>query len=252
MIAARSSACSSHWARRSSRSTVPSSAALTTTTFMPAITAEAALVPCADDGIRQTSRSPSPLRPVVAADGQQPGELALRAGVGLDRDPVVAGDLGQPALELVDELAVAGGVLGRREGVQVGEAGQADRLHLGGGVELHRARAERDHAAVQRVVAGREAAQVAQHLGLAVVGAEDLVREVRRRAAQVGGQAVRDVTVHLGRGDAEGAQDARHGGRGRALRGADADPVGVDQAQLEPEAAGARRPRRRPGRAPRR
>ena len=44
---------------------------------------------------------------VVAADGQQARELTLRAGVGLDGDPVVAGDLGQPLLELADELAVA-------------------------------------------------------------------------------------------------------------------------------------------------
>ncbi len=60
MIAARSLAWASHWAFRSSRSIDPSAAAFTTTTFMPAITAEAALVPCADDGIRQTFRSPSP------------------------------------------------------------------------------------------------------------------------------------------------------------------------------------------------
>ena len=50
-VAARS------WSRRSSRSTEPSAAALTTTTFIPAITAEAALVPCAEDGIRQIRRS---------------------------------------------------------------------------------------------------------------------------------------------------------------------------------------------------
>ncbi len=60
MIAARSSLCSSHCARRSSRSTEPSSAAFTTTTFIPAITADAALVPWAEDGIRQTLRAPSP------------------------------------------------------------------------------------------------------------------------------------------------------------------------------------------------
>ena len=35
--------------------------ALTTTTFMPAITADAALVPCAEEGIRQTVRCSSPL-----------------------------------------------------------------------------------------------------------------------------------------------------------------------------------------------
>ena len=61
MIAARSSACASQCVRRSSRSMEPSSAAFTTTTFMPAITAEAALVPWADDGIRQTLRPSSPL-----------------------------------------------------------------------------------------------------------------------------------------------------------------------------------------------
>ena len=38
----------------------PSSAAFTTTTRIPAITAEAALVPWAEDGIRQTSRAVSP------------------------------------------------------------------------------------------------------------------------------------------------------------------------------------------------
>ena len=60
MIAARSSACASHCARRSSRSTAPSSAAFTTTTRIPAITADAALVPWAEDGIRQTLRAVSP------------------------------------------------------------------------------------------------------------------------------------------------------------------------------------------------
>ena len=41
---------------------------------------------------------------VVAADREQPGQLALRSGVRLDRDLRVAGDLGQPALQLLDQL----------------------------------------------------------------------------------------------------------------------------------------------------
>jgi hypothetical protein len=53
---------------------------------MPAITALAALVPCADDGIRQTSRCPVAAAAVVGADREQPGELALAAGVGLQAD----------------------------------------------------------------------------------------------------------------------------------------------------------------------
>ena len=223
-------------ARRSSRSTEPSSVAFTTTTRMPAITADAALVPWADDGIRHDVAVGVAVGAVVAADRQQPGELALRAGVGLDRDPVVAGDLGQPALEVGDQPAVAGGVLGRRERVQVGEAGQAHRLHLGGRVELHRARAERDHAAVERVVAGREPAQVAQHLGLAVVLVEHRVGEVVGACAAGPGQGVGRVVVRRGRGsavDAERPQHRRHRGPGGRLGGRERHRVGVDQAQLE-------------------
>jgi hypothetical protein len=42
---------------------------------------------------------------VVAADREQPGELALAAGVRLQAHGVVAGDLAQPALEVGDERA---------------------------------------------------------------------------------------------------------------------------------------------------
>lgn len=48
------------FARRSSTSISPSSAVFTTTTFMPAMTALAAFVPCAEDGIRHTVRCSSP------------------------------------------------------------------------------------------------------------------------------------------------------------------------------------------------
>ena len=251
MIAARSSRCASHCARRSSRSTDPSSAALTTTTRIPAITAEAALVPCAEDGIRQTSRAGVAVGVVVGADGQQPGQLALRPGVRLDGDPVVAGHLGQPALELVDQAPVAGGVLGGRERVQVGEAGQAHRLHLGGGVELHRAGAERDHAAVEGVVAGRQPAQVAQHLGLGAVAVEHRVLEERRAPQQLDGQRVGragvDVVQLAGR-DAEGAQHLLDGGQTGAARS-----TRSRRGRRRPAAAGRRsrgRPRRRPRRGP--
>ena len=75
--------------------------------------ADAALVPCALDGMRQTMRSSSPRDAVVPADREQPGELALAAGVRLQRDRVVAGDLGEPALELLDHAEVALDVLAR-------------------------------------------------------------------------------------------------------------------------------------------
>ena len=92
---------------------------------MPAITALAALVPCAEDGIRQTVRCSSPLARWYAADGQQAGQLALRAGVGLQGDLVVAGDLGEPLLQLADEREVALRLLGRaRRGAAAPNSGQ--------------------------------------------------------------------------------------------------------------------------------
>ncbi len=112
---------------------------------------------------------------VVAPDGQQARQLALRPGVGLHGHRVVAGDLGQPPFQVADQLGVPGGLRRRREGVQVGELRPAHRLHLGGRVQLHRARAERDHRAVQRDVEVGEAAEVAQHGRLAPVLVEDRV-----------------------------------------------------------------------------
>ena len=61
MIAASVSRCSSTFAVRSSRSTFPvTGSVLTTTTRSPAMTALAALVPCALLGMRQTVRWSSP------------------------------------------------------------------------------------------------------------------------------------------------------------------------------------------------
>ena len=51
---------------------------------------------------------------VVAADGQQAGELALRAGVGLHADRGVAGHLGEGVAQLLDQLGVAARLLDRR------------------------------------------------------------------------------------------------------------------------------------------
>ena len=116
---------------------------------------------------------------VVRADGEQAGELALRTGVGLEGHRVVAGDLGEPLLQLADERR------GSRRPARAGAKGwmlrelrPGDRLHLGGRVELHGAGAQRDHAAVQRVVAVGEPAQVAQHRGLGAVLVEDRVGQV--------------------------------------------------------------------------
>ena len=93
-------ACSCAFASRSARSMLPCASHATTTTFMPAMTRWRGLVPCAEVGIRQTSRCACAAALVVAADDEQAGVLALRAGVRLQRHGGEAGDLGEPWLEL--------------------------------------------------------------------------------------------------------------------------------------------------------
>ena len=125
--------------------------------------------------------------PVVAADRQQAGEFALASGVGLQRHRVIAGDLGEPGLQVRDHDEVALDIRGRGEGVDVRELGPGDRRHLGGGGQLHGAGAERDHAAVERIVLVCQVLQVAHHRGLAVVRGEDRVGEEVARPTQRAG-----------------------------------------------------------------
>ena len=227
---------------RSTRSTLPSSSQATTTTRMPAITALAALVPCALDGIRQTSRCGSPRARWYAADRQQPGQLALRAGVGLHAHRVVPGHLGQPPLQLGDQLARSPAVcVGRRERVDVGELRPGHRLHLGGGVELHRARAERDHAAVQRVVPVGQPAQVAQHRRLGAVRVEHRVGQVVGGAAQRRRQRRRRRRPSASDVGTPNAAQHRAAGAPSVVVSSQAiaDPVGVDQAQVDARARAA-------------
>ena len=122
-------------------------------------------------------------RRVVGADHQQAGVFALRAGVRLQADAGVTGGLAEPVAQLRVELVVTGELLARREGVHVRELAPSDRNHLAGCVQLHRARAERDHRAVERQVLVRQAAEVAQHLrARRVMAVEHRVREERAAA----------------------------------------------------------------------
>ena len=192
---------------------------------------------------------------VVAADRQQAGQLALAAGVGLQADGVVAGDLGQPAGQVVGQLPVAAGVGGVGERVQPGELRPGDRLHLGRRVELHRAGAQRDHRPVEGEVGVGQPAQVAQHRGLAVVGAEHLVREVRRACGQRG-RAARPGSAASSASQSCAPSAERRGDRveldpGRRLVGADAERVLVDPAQLDAVGDGRRGDLGRPAGHPR-
>ena len=138
---------------------------------MPAITARPALVPWAEEGMRQTSRSRLAPDVVVGADGQQAGQLALAAGVGLQRDGVVAGDVGPaPASRRVDQLgdtrqacsAGANGCMSANSGQVTGSISVVAfsfMVQLPSGIMRP----------VQRQVGVGQAAQVAQHLGLGPV-----------------------------------------------------------------------------------
>ncbi len=177
---------------------------------------------------------------VVRADGEQPRELTLRSGVRLEGDGVVAGDLREALLQLTDERQETLGLLGRCEGVQRAELGPGDRLHLGGRVQLHRAGAERDHAAVQRVVTVGELAQVAQHRGLGTVLVEDRVGQERVAAQQtlrhrVGGRGVQRLDVALG---AESGPDCGDLRAGRGLVARERDQVAVDEPEVDPAVTG--------------
>ncbi len=134
-----------------------------------------------------------PARLVPGLDREQPGVFALRAGVGLQADARIAGGLRQPAAQLLVEQRVAAQLIGRCERMDVRELRPRHRDHLARRVELHRARAERDHAAVEREVLVGQAAHVAQHLGLAVMAVEDRMREVRAGAHQLGRHERRDA-----------------------------------------------------------
>ena len=172
-------------------------------------------------------------RLVVGPDGEEPGELALAAGVRLHRDLGVAGDRGQPRLELVDQLLVARRRLERREGMDVGETGQAHRFHLRRGVQLHGARPERDHAAVEREVDVGQAAEVAQHGRLGVVLGEDGVHEDGPAAQQGHGQRVAPASSGCDGRCAEGVEHGADVVLGRGLAARDAHVVPVHQAQLD-------------------
>ena len=71
---------------------------------------------------------------MISANGEESGVFALGSGIGLERDGRESGDFGEPRFQLPEQLAVTGGVLHRREGMQVAELGPSDRDHFGRGV----------------------------------------------------------------------------------------------------------------------
>ena len=160
----------------------------------------------------------------VSVNHHQAGELALRARVRLQRDGGKAGDRAQHRLELAEDLGVALRLIDRRERMQRAKLRPGDRQHLGRRVQLHRARAERNHRRVEPDVLSLEAADVAHHLGLGVILVEDRMRQERRRAADRG----RIARVDVGSGEIDCRRRARVHARGER-RHDGADVVGVDR-----------------------
>ena len=137
-------------------------------------------------------------RSVVAADRQQPGIFALRAGIGLQRDRVIACDVAQPLFQPLEQRVIALRLLARRERVQACEGRPGQRDHLRGGVELHGAGAQRNHGAVEREIAVGEFAHVAQEFSLGAMGVEHRMGEERAGAFQLSGQRVARAGFDVG------------------------------------------------------
>ena len=76
------SACFAAFALRSAMSTLPSSSQPIATIRMPAIAADAGLVPWAETGIRQTSRAPSPFDAWYARIERRPAYSPLAPELG--------------------------------------------------------------------------------------------------------------------------------------------------------------------------
>ena len=116
---------------------------------------------------------------VIGANRQQAGKLSLGARIRLQRHGVESGDAAQSLFELTEDLRVALDLRRRRKRMDARELGPRHRDHLRRRVELHRARAERDHGRVQPHVLALERADVPHHLRLGVVGVEDRMRQIR-------------------------------------------------------------------------
>ncbi len=157
---------------------LPSSSVLTTTTFIPAMTG-AGRVGAMGRG-RDQAHVPVPVTPVqvVGPDHEKAGIFPVCARVGHHGRSRKPGDLLQPRFQVPDDPLVPLGLIRRREGVEVGELRPGDGHHLRGGVQLHGARSEGDHAGVQGEVLGFQLVDVPEHLGLRVIPVEDGMRQV--------------------------------------------------------------------------
>ena len=131
--------------------------------------AVAGLVPCAESGNQDFLARVAALFE-QRANQQDAGEFAVRAGRGLQRDRVHAGDLGERGFQARHHFHAALrqrlGLIGMRPGQAFG----ARHHFVDPRVVLHGAGAQRIHAVIDGVVPGGKAREVADGLHLADFG----------------------------------------------------------------------------------
>lgn len=134
-------------------------------------------------------------------DREDAAQLAMRARLGAHRDRGHAGQRDQPVRQLVNDLQRALHRIDGRERVNVAEPWQAGHLLVQARIVLHRARAEREQAQVDRVILTRQTGIVTHRLRLRQARQADRVL-----AAQVAQTRTRDIA--LGEIDAGGVRVA--------------------------------------------
>ena len=116
---------------------------------------------------------------VITRNSNQARVFALGTGVRLHTDGVEAGNGLQPVGQTLDHFEITGSLLTRRKRMHIRKGWPGNRNHLAGGVELHGARAQRDHGMIQRQITILQRLQVAQHLVFGMVRIENRVRQNR-------------------------------------------------------------------------
>ncbi len=134
---------------------------------------------------------------MIGTDGEQTRIFSLGAGIGLHRKGVETRDRAQLGGQIGDHFRVAGNLIGWRKRMDVGEFGPGEWNHLGGGIELHGARTERDHAPIQCQIAVRQPAHVAQHLGFRSMTMEDRMGEKAASTPQGCRQRIGRLSPHF-------------------------------------------------------
>ena len=115
----------------------------------------------------------------------------------LQRDRIIAGDLAKLRGQIRNQLGIALGLVRRHEGMDVGEFRPGDRNHFSGRVELHRAGAKRNHAAVEGEVAIGKPPHVAQHFRFRAIEMEDKVSQEAAATGKLRGDRVVRLQTQL-------------------------------------------------------